>query len=76
MRLDVRPPPTKATLLQRTPHELVRDFPETLAVFRRHEVDLARLGARTLAEREGDGVDELTERLARALRWRDGEGRR
>lgn len=76
MRLDVRPPPTKAELLKRTPHELVRDFPETLRVFRRHSVDLAGLGARPLGGVEGGGVDELAEELAGALRWRAQEGGR
>lgn len=76
MRLDLRPPPTAAELLKRTPHELVRDFPETLAVFRRHDVDLSRLGARPLGEWKGDGADELAGPLRRALRWRAEEGGR
>ncbi|HWV57869.1 MAG TPA: hypothetical protein VNZ57_10485 [Longimicrobiales bacterium] len=58
-------------------HVVVRDFPETLAVFRREGVDVAALGGESVraaaAGRESAGG--LIESLMAALAWRAAPGR-
>lgn len=80
MRAVVRPPVSEAELSERTPHEIVRDFPETLTVFRRRSVDLGRCGGRPLGDLDAaggaagtespDGPKSLLASLTEAIRWR------
>ncbi|MFP3947970.1 MAG: hypothetical protein ACLFWG_04510 [Longimicrobiales bacterium] len=83
MRAHFPPPPDTADgLVRLTPHEIVRRFPETLRVFRRHGVDLRERGAHPLDELAADLVEErsdeagrlLVREIARALEWRSPAG--
>lgn len=71
-------PDSPGELVRLTPHEIVRRFPETLRVFRRHGVDLQERGARPLrelVEELGDEVGRLLVREAdRVLEWRSPAG--
>lgn len=73
MRLRLAPPPTTEELLRRTPHEIVRDFPETLSVFRAHGTSLRTAGARAvsrLLDEAGSGEAALPHDLHKAVGWR------
>lgn len=75
MRVDFRsPPPSLDALVELSPHEIVRRYPESLAVFRRCGVDLPDAGARPLSEVvAGRGPDEgrrLVREIGRTLAWR------
>lgn len=76
MRLDVPPPPPAEELLRLTVHEIVRDFPESLAVFRSRDLSFRAFGAWTLArlleEAEGAGTGPLLADLRAVLEWREG----
>jgi len=73
VRLHPAPPPSRKELPGLSPHELVRDFAETLSVFRRLDVDLAGAGARPLHELEGvEAGSELLQALRSAMEWRSG----
>lgn len=80
MRLRLRLPLRPQELARLTPHEIVRDFPETLSVFRAHDVSLRAAGARPVsrdpvAAKAGaaDSGGDLLRALVRACEWRDGE---
>lgn len=52
-------------------HVVVREFPETLEVFRRHGVDVARHGATPVSSAVGDAdAGPLLDALTAAIRWR------
>lgn len=75
MRFDFPSPPSSpGDLLDLSPHEVVRRYPESLAVFRRHGVDLFEAGARPLSELVGgwspDEGRRLVRELGRTLAWR------
>ncbi|HZD04960.1 MAG TPA: hypothetical protein VE173_08575 [Longimicrobiales bacterium] len=55
-------------LAARTLHEVVRDFPETLAALRAGGLDVAALGGRRLGDLEGG--EELAATAAAAAAWR------
>ncbi|MDX1566667.1 MAG: hypothetical protein R3223_02635 [Longimicrobiales bacterium] len=83
MRADFPPPPDPSRELVRlTPHEIVRRFPETLRVFRRHGVDLRERGVLPLEELAEELVEErgeeagrlLIREIRRALDWRSPSG--
>lgn len=78
MRARFSPAPSLDALVELTPHEVVRRFPESLAVFRRHGVDLVERGARPLRELIDawgeDGGRFLLRELGRASRWRSPSG--
>lgn len=64
------PPAAQPELAALPVHLIVRDYPETLAVFRRHGVDLPRQGGEpVLAAVEGD-AGALLAALAEAIAWR------
>lgn len=64
-----RPRPELAIL---PTHLVVRDYPETLAVFRRHGVDLPRRGGDPVMELEDGDAGALLDALAEAIEWREG----
>lgn len=68
MRPPLAPPRSRAELEAEYCHVVVRDYPETLAVFRGAGVDLAEGGAVVVREAvEGDPLlDAIEERIA----WR------
>lgn len=78
MRARFSPAPSLDALTDLTPHEIVARFPESLAVFRRHGVDLAEWGAsplEVLTDELGQGAGSLLLReLGRAQRWRSPSG--
>ncbi|HEX7088828.1 MAG TPA: hypothetical protein VF192_01760 [Longimicrobiales bacterium] len=52
-------------------HVVVREFPETVEVFRGHGVDLARHGAVPVSGAAGDAdAGPLLDALVAAIRWR------
>lgn len=67
-RLQPRPAPDAAELRSLTVHEVVRDYPETLAVLRRLGMDVRAVGGRRLEDLpDGSGaVDALLD----ATGWR------
>lgn len=61
--------PDEATLRSRPLHEIVRDWPETLAVLRRLDVEPAA-AARPLADAGSRDADAAVEALLTATAWR------
>ncbi len=69
----VRKLPPRPELATTPAHVVVRDYPETLAIFRRFGVDLPRRGGGPVAGvMEGD-AGELLDALAAVTEWRGGE---
>jgi hypothetical protein len=67
--------PTAPELAAMLVHVVVREFPETLEVFRRHGVDVARHGAMPVAGAvEEADAGPLLDALATAIRWRARDG--
>jgi hypothetical protein len=68
MRVRLLPPPSRAQLMERALHVIIRDYPESLEVLREHFVPIAGVGDRSLSEIEGGDavIDGLVERMA----WR------
>ena len=64
--------PDAAALALRPLHVVVRDFPETLAVFRRAGLDVSARGGESFAAAAGPQAGSLYEDLARATAWRAG----
>ncbi|HEY8469733.1 MAG TPA: hypothetical protein VIL18_08825 [Longimicrobiales bacterium] len=63
--------PTAPELAAMLVHVVVREFPETLEVFRRHGVDVAHHGATPVSGAlEGADAGPLLDALAAAIRWR------
>jgi hypothetical protein len=70
MQQQLRAPLPLAVLAETPAHVVVRDYPETLATFRRFGVDLPRRGGvAVFAAVEGD-AGELLDALAEAVAWR------
>lgn len=63
---------TRPNLQDTTAHEVVRDFPETLRVFRAHGVALRRYGAEPVGQMPGASAG-LAEALAAAVAWRSAD---
>jgi hypothetical protein len=72
MRVPFLPRPSREELFTSTVHMIIQDFPETLADFRAHGVQLDELGHRTLEEFE-DPV-ALLDDLEASTFWRPGLG--
>ncbi len=53
-------------------HVLVRDFPETLAVFRRFGLAVPERGGESFAAAAGADAAALYDALVRVTAWRDG----
>ncbi len=53
-------------------HVIVRDFPETLAVFHRFGIDLPLRGSESLAAVTGAEAASIYDELRAATAWRDG----
>jgi hypothetical protein len=68
-RLAPEPPPPAERLGPLPLHVLVRDYPETLAVLRRHGVDIPAAGGGSVADAV-TGRAELKADLLAALAWR------
>ncbi|HEX7049489.1 MAG TPA: hypothetical protein VF188_04700 [Longimicrobiales bacterium] len=68
-RPELVPAPPEAVLAERPLHAVARDFPETLAVFRAHGVDVPRRGAAPIAAAAEDAGPLLAD-LAAAMDWR------
>lgn len=67
-REGIRP---DAEMLGRAPmHVVVRDFPETLAVFRAHGVPVSEVGGEPARAHGAEAGGALVEELARATAWR------
>lgn len=70
---DVRPdlpsPPSRERLAAARLHELIRDFPEVLALVRELGLDPGEAGGRPLPESVHD-PDGALDRIARVLSWR------
>lgn len=58
-------------LAERPVHVVVRDYPETLAVLRRHGADATEAGAEPLGVILDRGGEALAAALAAALEWRN-----
>jgi len=64
------PPDSPAVLAALPVHVVVRDFPETLAVFRRFGVDVPRRGAAPVSAAVAGDAGPLLDALAQATAWR------
>jgi hypothetical protein len=74
MRPVIPAPLSRPDLAAAPAHLIARDYPETLAIFRRFGVDLMhRGGGPVMGVVEGD-TGELLYALAEALDWRRGAG--
>lgn len=62
------PPVTE--LAGRPVHTIVRDYPETLAVLRRFDVDVPRRGGVSLHEAVDGDAGALLDAIAEAIAWR------
>jgi hypothetical protein len=71
MRPDFVRPVAQPELAALPVHLIVRDYPETLAVFRRFGVDLSRRGGEPVLESVAGDAGELVEALAVAIAWRE-----
>lgn len=63
------PPLPVAELAARSVHVVVRDYPETLAVFRRAGIDAAERGAEPI-QALADDAGPLLDELRQAVDWR------
>lgn len=62
--------PSREALVGLPVHVVVRDFPETLGVFRAGGVDVAERGGDPVAEAAGEDVEALLDALTAAVAWR------
>lgn len=72
MRVPFLPRPSREELFTSPLHTIVRDFPETLADFRAHGVELEDVGDHTLEE--FDDPVALLDDLEASTFWRPGPG--
>ena len=74
-RLRVASPPGDREIRGRTPHEIVRDFPETLSVLRSRGLKLPEAGGRALKdvldEVAPDDPESVVRELLDAVGWRE-----
>lgn len=70
MRPECVGPAAQPELAALPVHLIVRDYPETLAVFRRFGVDLPRLGGGPVAAAVEGDAGPLVEALAEVIAWR------
>ena len=63
--------PTRAELAAMLAHVVVREFPETLEVFRRSGVALPERGAAPVSAALDGDAGPLLDALAEAIRWRE-----
>lgn len=73
MKARFLPPPSRDALSAASAHAVVRDFPESLAVFRREGVALDLVGHLPVADLAGS-TERLISELEAVLRWRGAPG--
>lgn len=64
------PPLARAEAVSLPVHVIVRDYPETLAIFRRFGVALAERGGEAISTAATDDVEGLIDGLVAATGWR------
>jgi len=70
MRPLIQLPPARPELAVLPAHIVVRDFPETLALFREYGVDLPSTGEKPVEALLGGEAGELLDELAELVSWR------
>ncbi|MBI4409938.1 MAG: hypothetical protein HY561_09535 [Gemmatimonadetes bacterium] len=64
--------PTRDRLAALPLHVVVRDYPETLAVFRRLGVDVPRRGGESVSAAAGPDLVRVLDAVLEAIAWREG----
>lgn len=73
MRLSTLAPRPSPELAAAPAHAVVRNYPETLAIFRRFGVDLLRRGGGPVTGVVDGDAGELLDALVEAIAWRGQE---